>query len=322
VVHIHDELMLKVLCGVENVTINEIIRYNKMLKKNVYVIDIYRSPIEHKMSIFFEKIGNFHFNNTDEKVNEYSVGKVIKRFNNLFPHMNKSDYYKEVYNIPFPEHFDYENKYIKQEINGISYIKLRLMDSNVWSTILTKIFGVNMKIVKDYETDKKPIREIFNKFKNIYKIPGNFMQEIEKCEQLKYYYSPLEREAYLKSWRIKQTGIFTPYTENEYKLYMELSIDNQHIPDIHREHYIDVGCTCAGCSLKRNQIMNKLSRGINVDATIDHNKANDELRNLIHRKNGEKMDKIIKKLALLNANKSKVKNPKNIIKGLFNNQFN
>ena len=54
VLHIHDELMLSVLCRIENVTVKEIILYNQSIGKNVYVIDIYRSPIEQKISKYFE----------------------------------------------------------------------------------------------------------------------------------------------------------------------------------------------------------------------------------------------------------------------------
>ena len=63
ILHIHDEEMLSVLCNIKNVTINEIINYNKSLGKYIAVIDIYRSPVEHKISTFFENI-SFHFNNT------------------------------------------------------------------------------------------------------------------------------------------------------------------------------------------------------------------------------------------------------------------
>ena len=55
ILHIHSEEMLFVLCDIKNITINEIINYNKSLGKNVAVIDIYRTPIEHKMSSLFDK---------------------------------------------------------------------------------------------------------------------------------------------------------------------------------------------------------------------------------------------------------------------------
>ena len=54
IIHIHDEIMLNFFTGINSVTINEIIQYNSYIGKNVYVIDIYRTPIERKFSEFFE----------------------------------------------------------------------------------------------------------------------------------------------------------------------------------------------------------------------------------------------------------------------------
>ena len=56
VIHIHDDIMLSVLTGVNNVTVNEIINYIAQKGNNVYVIDIYRTQIERKMSEYFEKL--------------------------------------------------------------------------------------------------------------------------------------------------------------------------------------------------------------------------------------------------------------------------
>ena len=70
------------------IEINEIILYNKHIGRDVNVIDVYRSPIERKISAYFEKIGAHHFNNRDEIVNTYNVNKVINRFNNIFPYID------------------------------------------------------------------------------------------------------------------------------------------------------------------------------------------------------------------------------------------
>ena len=69
VLHIHNELMLKVLCNIDNIKIIDIIEYNKNLGKNVYVFDIYRSPIEQKISQYFEKLSIYHFNNSPQSIN-------------------------------------------------------------------------------------------------------------------------------------------------------------------------------------------------------------------------------------------------------------
>jgi len=318
--HIHDELMLKVLCGIENVTINEIINYNKSLGKNVYVIDIYRSPIEHKISVFFEKVSSYHFNNTEENVNAYPIDKVINRFNNLFPHLTRSDYYKEVYNIPFPESFDFERKFLLQEINGIKYIKLRLKDSGEWDSILNNIFQTPIKIVKDYETEKKPIKDMYKQFKENYRIPSNLFQLVENCDSLKYYYSPEERLDYLNSWSSRQTETFTPFTENDYIFYNKITIENHHIGEVQRNHYIDVGCSCTGCTRKRMIAVYKLSIGESVDETIDHNQANEEYKTLVYQNRIKKLQKFIHDVKQ-EKNKNKSVKPKNIVRNSFASQF-
>ena len=45
----------------------------------VFLIDIYRLPIEQKISEFFHEIGTLHFNNTDENILGYSTEKITKR---------------------------------------------------------------------------------------------------------------------------------------------------------------------------------------------------------------------------------------------------
>ena len=87
IIHIHDEIMLNYFTGIQNVTINEIIQYNKHIGKNVYVIDIYRTQIERNISEFFEKLSPHHFNNTEENINNYNITKIINRFNSIFPYL-------------------------------------------------------------------------------------------------------------------------------------------------------------------------------------------------------------------------------------------
>ena len=60
VLHVHNEKMLEVLYDIKDITINEIIQYNSLLGKRIFVFDVYRHPVEHKISIFFEKLEKFH----------------------------------------------------------------------------------------------------------------------------------------------------------------------------------------------------------------------------------------------------------------------
>jgi hypothetical protein len=223
IIHIHDEEMLKVLGHINGITVNEIILFNKYLGKDVYVIDIYRSPIERKISVFFEKIGAYHFNNTENLVNEYNVTKVINRFNNIFDYIGLGDHFMDMYNINIPNQFDYKNKYLLVEENGIKYIKLRLKDSIIWGHILTNIFGTRICVIKDYESSNKPIKKLYNAFKREYKIPNNFLDNIMQCKYFNYYYSPEEKIHYFNEWSQKCSENYNGYTLDQYKIYQEIT---------------------------------------------------------------------------------------------------
>ena len=272
VLHIHNEIMLKVLCNIENVTIGEIINYNRFIGKNVYVIDIYRSPIEQKMSLFFEDLCSYHYNNTAENINTYNVAKITSRFNSLFPYLSNDDYYRNQYNIPILPAFDFKNKYLIQNINGIKYIKLRLKDVSEWSTILKGILGIDIKLVTDYETENKPINKMYKKLKDTYKIPSNLLKTIETNEMLKYYYTDHEKVDYLNMWRQNQCTEVASFTQSEFQFYNKISSENKYMNEIQTNHYIDLGCNCVTCSFKRVELTDKINKGIklNKDDKVIH----------------------------------------------------
>ena len=274
VLHIHNEFMLKVLYNIVDVTVLEIIEYNKSLGKNVYVVDIYRSPIEQKMSAFFETINTFHFNVSLDNLNTYSMDRILKRFHHIFLHLSNNDYYREKYELGYVDCFNFEKRYIKMEKNGIKYIKLRLKDSDEWSNILSEIFNMEIKVVKDYETGNKPTKDLYKKFKEQYRVPLNLFEEIKESETLKFYYSEKERNEYLEFWeKRKMNSIFRSYTKEEFALYNELSVENKYLSETHTEHYIDMGCICVACSKKRRKVVNKIKNGEKIEGKIIHEDA-------------------------------------------------
>ena len=306
VIHIHDEIMLKYITGThDNITINDLIYYNKSLGKNIYVIDVYRTPIERKMSEFFEKISCYHFNNSEENINNYNLDLIIKRFNCLFPFLGKGDHYYEKYNIE-PDNFDFNKKYIHQNINGINYIKLRLNDSNEWGSILTQILNTNIYILTDYQTDKKTIGNLYNRFKNSYKLPMNYYELIKTDKYFNLYLNENERNQYLSNWNNKLTDNFNSYTQEQYNFYVNLCLENQVYNDFQSEHYLDNGCLCVLCSKKREFILNKLKNKEIINDKIIHN----EVVNEVKQNKIEKITNFAKKLTNI---KNKIKN-KNINK--------
>jgi len=279
IIHIHDEIMLSVLTGIKDVKINDIIYSLSNKGKTVFVIDVYRTPIERKMSEYFEKLSPYHFNNTEENVNHYSIKRITDRFNKLFPHIENSEHYFDKYNISYPISFDFEKKYTLQIINNINYVKLRLSDSNLWSQILSNIFKIEIVIINDYKTEDKGLGNLYKKFKNEYRIPENFIEIIKNDKYFNFYYNEIERNNYLEGWTNKLSNYVIPYTEEEYKFYMNLCLENQYINDIQIDHYIDNGCFCKFCSEKRRKIFFKAKAGENKFEKIIHNQVINEKNN-------------------------------------------
>lgn len=277
IIHIHDEEMLRVLANITDITINEIILFNKYSGKDVYVINVYRSLIERKISTFFEKIGCYHFNVDDNQVNNYNISRVINRFNNIFPWIGNGDHFIEKYNIKIPDRFDFINKYLLVVENDIKYITLRLKDSSEWGTILTNIFGFNIRTIRDYESSNKPIKDLYSSFKNNYRIPINLLNEIKNDRCLNYYYSEDELNSYYNDWFVKSKHAKESYTYEQYKLYENICIENCHIDKIQLDHYFDEGCTCKACSIKRLETIGKILNGVEVKDRIVHIEAKNEL---------------------------------------------
>lgn len=310
VIHIHDEEMLKVIGNITGITINEIILFNKYLGKDVYVIDVFRCPIERKISAYFEKVGVYHFNNYDEMVNKYNIKKIINRFNKIFPHISNDDNFLDKYNIPVPDHFDWDNKYLKIIHNEITYIKLRLRDSDHWGNILSNILNTKICIVKDYETSKKPIKDLYAKFKANYKIPKNLLDEIINSYHVNYFFSPNEKIEYYSKWLQKSTDSFITYTKDQYKMYEELTLENSHLDFIQKNHYMDEGCKCKACSVKRKLIVSKILSGNEIGERIVHDIAKQEfLKNRVDKMN------IVTHSLINNRGRDFAKDMKNVVNG-------
>ncbi len=298
ILHLHNEIMLKVLYNITDVTINDIIHYNKQLGKKVYVIDIFRTPIEHKMSSLFENIDTFHFNTTVDDLKTYDVKKIITRFNNLFPYLAPSDHFKDKYEIVVPEKFDFEKKYILVEKNDVKYIKLRLKDSNYWREILREILNVDVFLVNDYETDSKAVKDVYLNFKNNYKIPSNLFENIKNSSSLSYYLNEEERNEYIQTWQNKSIDEpHTSYTNDEYNLYNTITLENHHMSEIQTDHYMDCGCFCVACERKRKIVLDKVKRGEKTKERIIHEETKSEY--IIETVNTVK-NKIMNKINMLN----------------------
>ena len=196
--------------------------------------------------------------------------KIKNRFNNLFLHIANEDYTKEKYEISVPEKFDFDNKYLHLQENNIEYIKLRLKDSSLWGTILTKLLGKEIYIVNDYESSQKKISNLYNNFKSSYKIPNNLLEEIKLDINLNYYYTQEERDNYINEWTEKKEQDIIVFNRMEYDFYLKISKQNRKEYNIMLNHYIDIGCRCKICDKKRKEILESVKIGEYVNEKINH----------------------------------------------------
>jgi len=275
ILHVHNEGMLQTLYKLApNVTILEIIRYNKSLGKNVYVIDVYRTPIEHKISLFFERVDTFHFNIAPLALIKMPMATIINRFLRLYPHIVDGDYFKETYKIPYPKQFDFNSKFMLVDNGDVKFIKLRLSDSASWATILTNLLGFHVTLFTDYETANKPVKDAFVAFKKAFLVPSPILDSLAHSKELMYYMSGPEIAEYITTWRIKSTATYVPaYTKDEFKLYQQIAQENKHFSEFQTQHYSDEGCICRDCSGKRANVLNELIKGNKSPGKIEHTGA-------------------------------------------------
>ena len=286
VCHLHDETKFGSLQEY-GVSVMDLVHYNRWLGREVYLVDIYRTPVERKMSDFFENLGSLHFNNTEANLLNVSIDKLRRRFHQVFPHIANEDYFRgERFGIPvhlLPDHFDNEKQYLFVDaINttGIRYIKLRLQDSEQWGNFLPKLLGIHditsFHICKDYETHKKVnIGNLYEKFKREYRLPEILFSFLESSDSLSYYCSKEERDTYLQNWRQKVIESTpsnpvtpTPFTPDQFIFYYEILRENKlNYNDIQqRNHYLDNGCSCSLCHSKRLELRERRKYG----ATLTH----------------------------------------------------
>lgn len=277
VFHTHDKIVSNVKFSNgdnKSITVSDIIK-NASNERKVYIIDVYRPTIEKRISTFFQDLSEKHFNNYEENINNYDIKKIIKRFNDIFPYIKHIDYYKDMYNLPDIEKdkpFDIEKKYMSYEMDNVTYVKLRLLDSNNWDDMLSDILSTQIFLLHDYKSENKKIGFLYKKFIDDYKLPYNFFRMMELCPQLKYYYSEQERETYLDKWRGKITDCYTHFNQMEYNIYEKISEENRILFKNLNLHYFDDGCQCVQCINKRNNLLEqlKLNKGIVTDINLHH----------------------------------------------------
>lgn len=170
------------------------------INNNIYIIDCYRNPIERKISSFFQGIHKSLPNYKNLKITElvdYFNTNLLHKLENYHP-INELFLH---YNISLWEKFDFEKKYNIFIKDNKIFIKILFNDIKIWDKILSEIFKKKIIIYNRNITKEKPIIDIYNKFKTIYKVPKIYINDILKNDtEFKIYNTQLEQDEYIKNW--------------------------------------------------------------------------------------------------------------------------
>lgn len=177
----------------------ELIDYSKE-KKKIYIIDSYRTPIERKISSFFENIKK---HKPDYK--KTSINDLIKVFNNKY--LNTLEEYHSInevmehYGVPKFTLFDFEKGYNIIEKNNLIFIKVLFIDIDKWNEVFSKIFGKKIKMYNDNLTKNKRIYNLYNIFKKNYRVSKYYLENVlVNDEEFKIYNTIKEQKEYVKKY--------------------------------------------------------------------------------------------------------------------------
>lgn len=167
---------------------------------NIYVIDSYRTPIERKISSFFQNI-SIHLPN----YNELKVEELIEFFNtNLLYNLEEYHSINNImthYNIKKFDSFDFSNKYNVIKKDNIIFIKILFSDIKNWNIILSQIFGKKIILQEANLTKNKEIKNLYNDFKEKYKVPIKYINnKLVNDEEFKIYNTKEQQEKYITKW--------------------------------------------------------------------------------------------------------------------------
>ena len=172
--HFHNQENFMFHYNITDYTLFDIIDYNSKIYDNIYIIDSYRTPIERKISCFFNNINHYFPNITD-----VSTTDLINFFNKQNVYTNQEfhpiDEIMNYYNVDSFKTFDFENKYNIYKKNNIHFIKIRFNDIQNWDKILQRIFKRDINIIEDNMSINKDYINKYIEFKKQYDVPKDYL---------------------------------------------------------------------------------------------------------------------------------------------------
>lgn len=179
------------------------IKYSSLNKK-VYIIDVYRTPIERKMSSFFENIRHHipEYKNKSCEVlidifNTYLIKNSIEEYHSINEILDehKIEHFKK---------FDFQKRYNIKEVGNLVFIKLLFNDIKTWNILLSDIFNKKIILHNNNLTENKEVYELYKEFKTKYIVPKAYIESILMNDiEFKIYNTQEEQYNYINNWLSK-----------------------------------------------------------------------------------------------------------------------
>lgn len=177
----------------------DIINASKQLGP-IYIIDSYRTPVERKISCFFQKIHTYL-----PDYENMSIQHIITYFNDniLFSSVGEHHPINEFlqnYKMPLFHKFNFKRRYNKSNKGNIIFVKVLFSDIKDWGNILSHAVNAEITIHNANLTEDKSINLLYAQFKDMYRLPKSYLSRIENDSEFKIYTSAYEQKKYLAKW--------------------------------------------------------------------------------------------------------------------------
>ena len=199
-IKIHNRIDFINQCGYDGLF--DSIKYSSLNKK-VYIIDVYRTPIERKISSFFQNIIH-HVPDYKNKMCEELIDIFNIKFIDTIEEYHSINEIFDEYNIEHFKDFDFQKKYNIKEVGNLVFVKLLFNDIKIWNILLSLILNKYIVMYNDNLTENKDVYELYKEFKKIYRVPKTYIKYIlMNDKEFKIYNTKEEQYNYIIDWLFK-----------------------------------------------------------------------------------------------------------------------
>ena len=177
----------------------DIINASKQLGP-IYIIDSYRTPIERKISSFFQKM-HTHLPNYEN----IPIQNIITYFNENILFSSVGDHHPineflQNYKMDVFHKFNFKRRYNICNNGNIIFVKVLFSDIKDWDTIISQAVNKEITLHTANLTQDKSINKFYIQFKDMYRLPKAYLSKIEEDPEFKIYNTSYDQQKYITKW--------------------------------------------------------------------------------------------------------------------------